>query len=80
MMNLCDYIYDDYEVLVDISIFVKYVCEVDDLMFFEMMGKKGDVIFMYFLMFYFVSKNVFCKVCMFSFKVFGGFFDDYVEC
>jgi hypothetical protein len=80
MMNSRDHIHDDYEASVDTSIFAKHAREADDSTFFEMTGKKGDVILMHPLMLHSVSKNALRKARMFSPKAPGGLFDDHAEC
>lgn len=57
MMDSRDHIHDEWEHTMDTTYFNEQACASDDSTFFEMTGKKGDVILMHPLMLHSVSKN-----------------------
>ena len=61
MMNSREHIHDGYEASINTEIFNREARAADDSSFFEMTGKKGDVILMHPLMLHSASKNAIRK-------------------
>jgi hypothetical protein len=62
MMTKREDVHDESADHEDLSIFNKLAREADDSSFYEMTGKKGDVVLMHPLMLHSVSKNALRKV------------------